>query len=340
MAKAKTSNDNFEAILRRELRDAPVASTAECIGPEVLAAYYDRTMSQGERNGVELHLESCARCQSMMASIGRADDSDVERPREREETARGFFWLSRVVAPITMLGIVIAIAIGIRTREQPNQPEAIALASKSVPPRLELPEPAPVAPAFKAEQLRPKGPSISNPPVAGTSGDTLNQTASEEYRSQAPNAPAPIPEAKVASAFPQYRMQMQSRAGASGSMAMTAKAAAINIVHSPDRSVAWRFGKAGTIARWTSSTGWLTQRAGVTTDLLAAASPSNDVCWMAGKSGTIIRTLDGGAHWQLVSPPSRRNFTAITATDSNNATVEAHGARSSTRDGGVTWSSP
>ena len=62
---------------------------------------------------------------------------------------------------------------------------------------------------------------------------------------------------------------------------------------------------------------------------------------MVGKSGTIVRTLDGGAQWQIVKPPSLDNFTAITATDSNNATViTADGQRYVTRDGGVTWSSP
>jgi photosystem II stability/assembly factor-like uncharacterized protein len=54
-----------------------------------------------------------------------------------------------------------------------------------------------------------------------------------------------------------------------------------------------------------------------------------------------VRTLDGGARWQLVSPPSRDNFTAIIATDSNNATVTAaNGQRFTTYDGGVTWASP
>ena len=34
---------------------APAASTADCIAPEVLAAYYDRTLSRGERSRVESH---------------------------------------------------------------------------------------------------------------------------------------------------------------------------------------------------------------------------------------------------------------------------------------------
>ncbi|HXN86014.1 MAG TPA: YCF48-related protein [Candidatus Binataceae bacterium] len=338
MAKAKPSGDNFDAMLRRELRSAPGASTAECVEPEVLAAYYDRSLSRAERDGVESHLASCPRCLSMMASIARADDSDVARPHE---AAGGFFWLTRVLAPITMLGIVIVIAIGIRNREQPK-PEMIALASPAVSQKLDLAERAPAAPpAFEASESRAISPSISAPPVAGTSH--------EEYGLQTQRASAPRAAVADLASAAQSRMQIQSRAAnsmaagaaSSGSIAMTAKVAIANIVYSPDRSVAWRFGTAGTIARWTSASGWLPQRSGVSTDLLAAASPSNDVCWMVGKSGTIIRTLDGGAHWQLIAPPSRKNFIAITASDSNNASmVGADGAHFSTRDGGVTWSSP
>jgi hypothetical protein len=349
LAKEKPSGDNFETMLRRELHRVPALNTADCVAPEVLAAYYDRTLSRGERNRVESHLGSCARCQTMMASMARADDSDTTRPRE---TAGGFFWLTRVLAPVTMLGIVIVIAIGIRNRAQPK-PETLAMASPAVSRKLELAERAPAAPpAFEANASKPAAPSIAAPPVAGTSH--------QEYGFQTQRASAPPAAVADLASAAQSRMQMQSRAAGSmaagaaasgsmaagsmapGSIAMTAKAAAAaNIVYSPDRSVTWRFGNAGTIARWTSATGWVAQPSGVTTNLLAASAPSNDVGWMAGKSGTIIRTLDGGAHWQLITPPSRKNFVAITSTDSNNASiVGADGARFSTRDGGVTWSSP
>jgi len=88
-----------------------------------------------------------------------------------------------------------------------------------------------------------------------------------------------------------------------------------------------------------NSTAWTSQPSGVTSDLVAASAPSDDVCWMVGKSAIVLRTLDGGVHWQIVKPPSRDDFTTITASDSNNATVIAsNGNRYVTRDGGVTWS--
>ena len=114
----------------------------------------------------------------MMAAIARAEDSDVARPREPEETARGFFWLIRVLAPITMLGIVIAIAIEVRDRQQ-TKPEMLAMASPAVSRKLELAERAPAAP-FEAGSLKPQAPSISNPPVAGTSNATSGAAESAE----------------------------------------------------------------------------------------------------------------------------------------------------------------
>ena len=62
--------------------------------------------------------------------------------------------------------------------------------------------------------------------------------------------------------------------------------------------------------------------------------------WIVGKSGTIMRTLDRGAHWQFVTPPLHTDFTGVSATDSNNASVVALDRHSYvTHDGGVTWSS-
>ena len=115
----------------------------------------------------------------------------------------------------------------------------------------------------------------------------------------------------------------------------------MNQIASPDGSVAWQFGEGGAIMRSGNSSPWLALHSGVTSDLLAAAAPSNAVCWMVGKSGTIVRTLDSGAHWRILKAPARTDFIAVSATDSNNATVmAAGGARFTTHDGGVTWSSP
>jgi hypothetical protein len=422
LASERKSADAFETALKREMQRTQSVNGAQCPAPDVLAAYYDRALARGERAHVDTHLLSCVRCQSMIAAIARAHDS--ERSPE-PEPARWLFWVTRLVAPVAVIGVVIAIAIGMRTREQQARaPEVIALASPvaEMKPQFAQPAPAP-PPQALPERLAPSVAQPANPPAATTLGKSHHKGGSRERaaiagksatsrrpeeltheevakaetapalsdysssssaaksagapanapsatleaasapaieagnatRSEAPvgggaipsvaGAAASAPALQASERMAQTRSAMLSASGAgavvSRSVGAMAEAPRVNQVSSPDGSVVWQFGAGGAIKRSGNSSPWLAMRSGVTTDLLAASAPSNDVCWMVGKSGTIVRTLDGGAQWQIVKPPSLDNFTAITATDSNNATViTADGQRYVTRDGGVTWSSP
>lgn len=354
MASEKKSADAFEAALRREIHRASPSNAADCPAPEILAAYYDRSLSRSERAGVDSHLMLCARCQSMMASIARADDAD--RLSMQPESARGLFWITRLLAPVAMVGVVIAIAIGVRTRERPA-PEAIALGSPAVSANAQLEQRA-AASAPALEAYSQSAPKAANAPLAGGGAGARKEARLARHRALAAKSPPPEVALSTSMASGGYALAQPGRALSNGEPAMRAegaargsafsgaspsmeKAAPAILTHSPDGSVAWQIGASGTIMRSMNSGPWLAQRSGVTMDLLAGSAPSNDVCWMAGKSGTIVRTLNRGARWQLVSPPSRDNFAAINATDSNNATVTAaNGQRFTTHDGGVTWSSP
>jgi hypothetical protein len=346
LASEKKSTDAFEAALKRELQSATHSNAVDCPRSDVLAAYYDRALSRAERAGIDAHLTSCARCQSMMASIARADDSD-----RTLGGMRGIFWITRLLAPVAVVGVVMAVAIGVSTRRQ-RTPEVIALASPAGPPRFEA-----------EDRVAPHAEVASQPPapVAPQTGGLLKfrqpqQLAREEKKTEKPasssdrNSAALQAETSSAIAPSQNAPAEPARAvggpaaavsGATSATRMMAKAPQTNQIASPDGSVAWQFGSGGAISRSGNSRPWLPLHSGVTTDLLAASAPSNDVCWMVGKSGTIVRTLDGGAHWQIIKPPSRDEFAAISATDSNNAiVVAANGQRFVTHDGGVTWSAP
>jgi photosystem II stability/assembly factor-like uncharacterized protein len=71
---------------------------------------------------------------------------------------------------------------------------------------------------------------------------------------------------------------------------------------------------------------------------------SRTTAWVAGTGGTVLRTADGGAHWQNVSPPGAADleFRDIEAFDARRAVVLAIGEGESSRvyrtdDGGATW---
>jgi hypothetical protein len=354
LASEKKSADAFEAALRREIHSASPSHAGDCPAPEILAAYYDRSLSRSERAGVDSHLMSCARCQSMMASIARADDAD--RLSVQPESARGLFWITRLLAPVAMVGVVIAIAIGVRTRERPA-PEVIALGSRAVSANAQ-PEQRAAASAPALEAYSQSAPKAANAPAAAGAFEARKEVTRK--RLLAEKLPPPeralsnslvasgtgVPAQPAARTQPEAAPAMRAEGGGPGSVfsgatASMATAAPAIQIYSTDGSVAWQIGASGTIMRSMNSGPWLAQRSGATTDLLAGSAPSNDVCWVVGKSGTILRTLNRGARWRGARAPTALDLTAVNATDSNNATVTAaNGQRFTTHDGGVTWSLP
>lgn len=72
-------------------------------------------------------------------------------------------------------------------------------------------------------------------------------------------------------------------------------------------------------------------------------APLNDtVCWVSGSKGTVVKTVDGGAHWDTVSPIgySTKEFRDIHVYSPNHALVMSSGDSAvilRTRDGGETW---
>jgi photosystem II stability/assembly factor-like uncharacterized protein len=74
------------------------------------------------------------------------------------------------------------------------------------------------------------------------------------------------------------------------------------------------------------------------------APVSGDVAWVAGSAGTVLRTLDGGRHWQDVSPPGAAalQFRDIEALDARRAVALTIGSGTDSRiyrttDGGRSW---
>jgi hypothetical protein len=338
LAGERKSTDAFEATLKRELRSALPWNAEDCPVPEVLAAYYDRSLSRGERAPVDSHLTSCVRCQSMMASIARADEDGVV------PASRGIFWLTRVLAPVAVVGIIVAIAIGIRTREQPTL-EQIALASPGSTINPELQKLAQVPrPPVTPEQAPPSAHALNDSPATnrqqvaarGTAASPANGSARQQIASRK------IAKAETVPSQAEFSANVAPAAGAAlsgsapGFISVTPR---IYKTASPDGSVVWHFGSQGVISRSENSAPTRIVRSGMHRELLAGSAPSNDVCWMVGKSGAILRTLDRGAHWQIVKPPLHTDFTSVSATDSNNATVTAlYRHNFVTHDGGVTWS--
>jgi len=89
---------------------------------------------------------------------------------------------------------------------------------------------------------------------------------------------------------------------------------------------------------------WELTPTGSTAQFRGLAAVSKDVAWVGGSAGTVLRTVDGGKHWQNVSPAGAETvqFRDVEAFDANRAVVLSIGNGEDSRvyrtvDGGKSW---
>jgi photosystem II stability/assembly factor-like uncharacterized protein len=90
---------------------------------------------------------------------------------------------------------------------------------------------------------------------------------------------------------------------------------------------------------------WQEQKSGTAARLRGVSAVNENVVWASGSNGTIVRTLDGGAHWQVSVIPEAADldFRDVHGVDANTAYVLSAGEGEKSRiykttDGGTTWS--
>lgn len=90
---------------------------------------------------------------------------------------------------------------------------------------------------------------------------------------------------------------------------------------------------------------WVTQPSGVTASLRGVSAVSPAVAWASGAGGTVLRTLDGGATWQVPAVPGAGDldFRAVHALGRETAWLMSSGPGAKSRiyktsDGGAHWS--
>jgi len=89
---------------------------------------------------------------------------------------------------------------------------------------------------------------------------------------------------------------------------------------------------------------WTPQTSGVTVTFRGVSAVNADVAWASGSRGTVLRTADGGATWQNVSPQGAGalDFRDVDAIDAKTAYILSIGNGDASRilkttDAGVTW---
>ncbi len=189
----------------------------------------------------------------MMASIALADDTPATVP----QPVRRLAWVTRLLAPVAIVAVVIAFAIGIRNRSRPL--EVVALDSPNSSAKSE-------DAAAPAPQVAPQP---AEAPIAQPMGDFRKSESAQD--SSAKSSSVAGQNATVESA-----RAIAAPAGA-GAAKLLATEPPPNQISSPDGSVMWQFGARGVSHALGNSRPWLPMHTGATADILAASAPSNDV---------------------------------------------------------------
>jgi hypothetical protein len=111
------------------------------------------------------------------------------------------------------------------------------------------------------------------------------------------------------------------------------------LVQSPDPQVLWRISGGRYVERSADAGAtWHTQWSNATAQVVAGSAPSADTCWLVGSGGIVLLATDA-RRWHTVTPPEVDDFTAVSASDAQSATITTKDGRQfKTRDGGKHWS--
>jgi hypothetical protein len=269
-----------------------------CPDPALLVAYLDGTLFHRDAAAVDKHLETCAECAALLASIRQRRESEQAAHASRR----------RMIAAAALVSVVVVAAgLWLLRPSSPSEPVAdtAPVRSEAPPPPapvVSAPTPAPAAPAPTAPPRREPARRAAAPPPAPTS------------------RPAPLTRAE--------RRRQRQQAAASASAAADTRAAKV------PRPM-WRTRDAIVESSADGGTTWATEH---TADRPIRASVFIDanVAWVVGDNGLILRRTKNG--WFGASPPAEGHITAVKASSPSKATVTLEDGRVfSTTNGGVTW---
>jgi len=194
-------------LLRRTLAStsksgvAPVAGNPsgpggdDCPPADILAAYFEHALDEGESARYELHFSNCALCRDQLAAMARAQEIDEEVPQPRESWAWLWnpYWLAPALAVLTL-----AVFFGVRhsarmaetaTTAQPANAPLVAMSRPDQVPAQEAaaPPPTPPTPARKAPANE-----LKKSPVDSAERDSLTKEKQSQLRESPASAGAPL----------------------------------------------------------------------------------------------------------------------------------------------------
>ena len=336
-ADEKTLGKFIAASLREQL----AAAVPDCPETEVLAAFFDRTLTDREHADCERHLLTCLRCQEYLAELARLSDAD-ERPVVLEEEAAAAEaaekpgWYFRLAWVLPFLIIALGSAIWFqedleRYIERRREMAMKAPAPLAGPPARERDAGAKqeAAPARAAENLaKTAAPSAPAPTRAQERAEVpAVPAAAPTTASQAPTPGAIAPPSTRAELQPPPKpaerpaaMSIEAKKTQAADFAAPAPAAGV---------VAAQTAEPAMTAAGKEAAGRLDVR-------VRGAQPKFTPTWRVGKRGTIQRADEGGG-WIPVPSGVNADLFDITFAGAAGWAVGHEGTVLRSTDGGNSW---
>jgi hypothetical protein len=332
-----------------------------CPEPEILAAYFERSLDAKEKARYELHFSQCAHCRGQVLVMSRPDKAPVA---DQEGSRRAAPWVRMGIwpwlAPVAAALVLALVWVGRRPVDQPlaglsQQAELRAYEDSS---QSNAPAPRPSAPSPHSSAAT--GTTHSGIGVDRATGGLREEESRQPSKSggravstpSSPPTPEPAPPGALngaansrmaqaeAPVTPAELTAKQLAAPAKASRDATPdKRSTDKLIPTPDWQYLWRIRGAGFVERSTDGGAtWHPELLDPYAHLIAGSAPSAQICWVVGDRGMIFRTEDGSV-WRKLPPPVVASFVEVAAKDVLSAIVtSADGRKFTTSDGGQHWS--
>jgi len=344
-------------LLRQSLRD----SGENCPGPDILAAYFERSLDVEESAQYERHLSRCTRCREQLAALDRACPPHEPAGAQPHQPS---FWPSlldwRWLAPVAAALIVVAVwMVRWPTPKQAGEsPHLVAMSQpKQAPATSAAPESASEngsalsgvpaakpAPNLRSDLSLPGKPSPrAAPPPSSKEAATDSLVAGNIASSPAPPLAAsesggatkrglaqeattspvsPEPSSMETKSHPASAAARMSVQGVKvGALEAVDRPSTSEIISTPDPKVLWRIAVGGFVER--SQDGGVSWRAQlpISGAQPTAGSAPSATVCWVVGRGSLIALTTNAKDWKRIPPPVPADFVAITAMNVSTATV-------------------
>ena len=103
------SDAAFERLIARGLTREADASGVACPDADLLAAWFDHSLSSTEADRIEAHASSCSHCQQVLGDLARSEPA-VTRAAPLPAPAKPWHWHWRWLVPLATAAVVVVVA--------------------------------------------------------------------------------------------------------------------------------------------------------------------------------------------------------------------------------------